>query len=243
MLNAVPEALTSIHNSEAAVWFCCQPTNFKADPTIRLRIAGRIVSHDPQTGFEVRISDEAWAQMHLAIDRSAWKHGRRVETGGIVLGEKDEVLKIIWVDEMSGPPKDSVLTEAEFICGVDGTAALHKRRDLESRGSIRYLGMWHTHPDSAPLPSRTDISAMSSLSKQTGASDAHALMMIIGTPYRGLCLATYVFSRKEIINDTGLRTCALLFPPSLFPLTKMWPGVIHMLIAGTRGIVDRLRHQ
>jgi len=34
--------------------------------------------------------------MHAAVDHSAWKHGKRVETGGIVLGEKDEVLKIIW---------------------------------------------------------------------------------------------------------------------------------------------------
>lgn len=243
MLNALPEALTSIHNSEAAICFCSQPTNSKVDPTIRLRVAGRIISHDPQTGFEVRISDEAWAKMHSAIDRSAWKHGRRVETGGIVLGEKDEVLKIIWVDEMSGPPKDSVLTEAEFICGVDGTAALHKRRDLESRGSIRYLGMWHTHPDSAPLPSRTDMTAMSSLSKQTGASNAHVLMMIIGTPYQGLCLATYVFSRREILSNAVVRTCALLFPPSLFGLAERRQSVLHTLIAGMRGIVDRLRHQ
>ena len=32
-----------MHNSEAAVLFCGQPTGSKADPTIRLRIAGLFV--------------------------------------------------------------------------------------------------------------------------------------------------------------------------------------------------------
>ena len=242
MLNAVPEVLTSMHNSEAAVLFCGQPTGSKVDPTIRLRIAGRISSYDPQTGFEVRISDAAWGNMHAAVDHSAWKHGKRVETGGIVLGEKDEVLKIIWVDEVTGPPKDSILSETEFVCGVLGTAALHKERDSESRGSIRYVGMWHTHPDSAPLPSRTDMAAMTSLSRQTGASDAHTMMMIVGTPYQRLCLATYVFSRAEVINNNGFRTCALLFPPSTLNMVKRRISVIDMLIAGTRGVVDLFRH-
>lgn len=123
---------------------------------------------------------------------------------------------------MTGPPKDSILSETEFVCGVLGTAALHKKRDSESRGSIRYVGMWHTHPDSAPLPSRTDMAAMTSLSRQTGASDAHTMMMIVGTPYQKLCLATYVFSRAEVINNNGFRTCALLFPPSTLNVSVAW---------------------
>jgi proteasome lid subunit RPN8/RPN11 len=211
MLNSVPEIVTSIHSSEAEARFF----QYSASPTIRIQIRGRIVSVDPQTSFETRISDVAWDGMQEHVDHSAWKRGKRVETGGIILGEKDEILRVIWVDEMTKPPRDSTMSEAEFICGTEGTAALHAARDAESRGSLRYIGMWHTHPDSAPLPSGKDMRAMAQLSGETATTDAHTLMLIIGTPYRRLCLATYVFSRSEVVRGLLFRTCALSFPPSM----------------------------
>jgi integrative and conjugative element protein (TIGR02256 family) len=200
MLNSVPDIVTSIHPSEAEARFF----QHSASPTIRIQIRGRIVSVDPQTSFETRISDVAWSGMQ-----------ERVETGGIILGEKDEILRVIWVDEMTKPPRDSTMSEAEFICGTEGTAALHAARDAESRGSLRYIGMWHTHPDSAPLPSAKDMRAMAQLSGETATTDAHTLMLIIGTPYPRLCLATYVFSRSEVVRGLLFRTCALSFPPSM----------------------------
>jgi integrative and conjugative element protein (TIGR02256 family) len=204
--------------------FCTQP-HVGSETAVRLRISGRITSEDPQSGFETRISESAWAAMQATIDRSAWKHGRRVETGGVILGEKDEVLKIIWVDELTEPPKDSTHTEVEFVCGIAGTSALHNKRDKESRGSIRYIGMWHTHPDSMPLPSLKDMKAMISLSNQTGVSDAHTLMLIVGTPYRRLSLASYVFSRSQISQEGNVRTCSLSFPPSVLRETRK-PGIV-----------------
>jgi integrative and conjugative element protein (TIGR02256 family) len=122
---------------------------------------------------------------------------KRVETGGILFGERDEALKIMWVDEFNPPPRDSTLTPSEFIYGTRGTAQLHAKRDRESRGSIRYIGMWHTHPESLPVPSSTDLHAMSTLSTETGGQFAHSLMVIIGTPYHRLALATYAFHKES----------------------------------------------
>jgi integrative and conjugative element protein (TIGR02256 family) len=152
--------------------------------------------------------------MQRYVDSSTWRFGRRVETGGILLGERDESLKLMWVDEFSAPPSDSTLTATEFICGTRGTAGLHARRSRMSRGSVQYIGMWHTHPESLPVPSSTDILAMAALSQQTGGLFAHSLMIIIGTPYQRLALATYAFSQTELSQKKFTRTCVVSFPPS-----------------------------
>ena len=217
MLNAIPTLLEKMQPSEAAAWFCHTAGNNGSFSMLQYRFDGRISSYDPTSGFEVRISRRAWQQMQEVVQKSAWRYGRRVETGGILLGERDEVLRIMWVDEFSAPPPDSALTENEFLCGIKGTLALHTGRNQKSHGSTRYLGMWHTHPSSLPLPSSKDVAAMFSLSAQAGGALAHSLMVIIGTPYDGLALATYAFSASELEGEVVRRTCVVTHPPTDLP--------------------------
>jgi integrative and conjugative element protein (TIGR02256 family) len=225
MLNAVPDILGSMEPSEAeARFYGTSLDQRKAVTHLSYRIDGRFPSVDPANAFEIRISQSAWLQMQKHVDRSAWRFGQRVETGGILLGERDDTLKIMWVDEFSPPPRDSTLTPTEFICGARGTAQLHARRDRESRGSIRYIGMWHTHPDSLPVPSSTDLVAMSTLSGETTSQFAHSLMVIIGTPYHRLALATYAFSQAELSQRKFSRTCEVSFPPSILQDRPNWNG-------------------
>jgi len=215
MLNAVPNILRSLHPSEAEARFYAPSFNSgRPGGQLRYRFSGRLRSSDLTNGFEIRISQRAWCQMERNVKNSGWRFGDRVETGGILLGERDESLKIMWVDEFSPPPCDSKQTPSEFICGTRGTADLHQKRDRMSRGSIRYIGMWHTHPESYPLPSGTDIQAMAALSEETGGLLAHSLMIVIGTPYQRLALATYAFSGAELNHKTFIRTCSVSFPPS-----------------------------
>jgi integrative and conjugative element protein (TIGR02256 family) len=216
MLNAVPDILGSMGPSEAEARFYGASLDQQKSVTyLSYRIGGRLLSVDPANGFEIRISENAWLQMQRHVDHSAWRFGQRVETGGILLGERDEPLKIMWVDEFSAPPSDSTLTPTEFVCGTHGTAELHSKRDRESRGSIRYVGMWHTHPESLPVPSSTDFLAMSALSDKTGGQFAHTLIVIIGTPYHRLSLATYAFSQAELTQRRFCRRCEVSFPPSI----------------------------
>ena len=215
MLNAVPNILKSLHPSEAEARFYAPSFNSQRPvEQMRYRFSGRLRSIDPTNGFEIRISQSAWRQMERHINNSGWRFGGRVETGGILLGERDESLKIMWVDEFSPPPRDSTHTATEFICGTRGTAELHAKRNRTSHGSIRYIGMWHTHPDSLPVPSAMDIRAMASLSEQTGGLSAHSLMIIVGTPYERLALATYAFSMAELRQRRFTRACEVSFPPS-----------------------------
>jgi integrative and conjugative element protein (TIGR02256 family) len=215
MLNAVPEILGAIHPSEAEVRFYSpSEVDGKTAAEVRLHIEGRVRSDDPTSGFEIRIGRMAWSQMDKHIHRSSSRFGEHVETGGILLGERDESLGIMWVDEFSGPPADSILTPTEFLCGVKGTRELHEMRSGSSLGSIRYIGMWHTHPESLPVPSSTDVRAMAALARETGGMLAHSLMIIVGTPFERLALATYAFSQSELLQRVFRRTCFVTFPPS-----------------------------
>jgi hypothetical protein len=56
---------------------------------------------------------------------------------------------------------------------------------------------------------------MSKLSGETGGQFAHSLMVIIGTPYHRLALATYAFSQAELRQRKFYRECEVSFPPSI----------------------------
>ena len=56
--------------------------------------------------------------------------------------------------------------------------------------------------------------AMIALASETGGLFAHSLMIIIGTPYHELALATYAFSQSELAQKIIQRTCVVSFPPS-----------------------------
>lgn len=153
---------------------------------------------DSRHGYHVRIDPSALAGIAGWIRRSDRVNGRRFETGGVLFGEVDEELKIIWVDEISGPPPDSLASPAGFICGVEGVSALNDEKKRRTRGSVAFVGMWHTHPVSLPLPSDTDQSAMDALLTDGSFLGRQFLMLIIGqTAGRFPIAAAHVYERSE----------------------------------------------
>ncbi|MEM0925420.1 MAG: ThiF family adenylyltransferase, partial [Planctomycetota bacterium] len=70
---------------------------------------------DPSTGYETRVAPSAWRQLHAWARQSRRQNGPEVETGGLLFGERDDFLNVVWVTETSGPPPDSEQSEAEFI--------------------------------------------------------------------------------------------------------------------------------
>jgi integrative and conjugative element protein (TIGR02256 family) len=135
------------------------------------------VSVDVHAGYQIRISPTAWAEMRSGIARSRDAVGPEVETGGLLFGERDDSAGVLWVSEVSGPPSDSSASAKKFVCGVAGTAEMNAEKRSRTRGSVQYVGMWHTHPDSVPLPSPTDWAGMRRLVRAAGGAgrrpDAH----------------------------------------------------------------------
>lgn len=168
------------------------------------------VTHDPQAGYEIRIAREAWTESRAWIQRSRDAVGPEVETGGLLFGERDDAAGVIWVSEVSGPPPDSNSSVQEFVCGIEGTAEMNSNKRRCSRGSVSYLGMWHTHPDDIPLPSPTDWIGMRRLVRIAGGG--RYLMLIIGLPFEAVMLGAYVFRARDFELPHGsvvTRSCTI----------------------------------
>lgn len=159
------------------------------------------VLKDGRHGYEVRLSHEASAAMLAWIRRSERVQGRRVETGGILFGEVDELLKITWIDEVSGPPPDSVSSPEGFLCGTAGVQEMNAEKANRTSGSVSFVGMWHTHPLGMPQPSRTDLGAMDRL---LGGDSSYCgrrfLMVIVGGTSRLPIVSASVFQRADYVG-------------------------------------------
>jgi integrative and conjugative element protein (TIGR02256 family) len=162
-----------------------------------------IVTTDSRRGYEVRTSVPAWKQMNRWAARSRDAVGLETETGGLSFGERNEAAGVIWVTEVGGPPPDSVARPDLFECGTVGTQQAHLVRERSSRGSVRYVGMWHTHPVSAPVPSATDLAGMAKILSDGTVNPSKSLLSILGTPLTRPLLGTFVFDREDVRESRG----------------------------------------
>jgi integrative and conjugative element protein (TIGR02256 family) len=153
---------------------------------------------DQRHGYEIRLSRDARAAMLSWIRRSERVNRDRTETGGVLFGQVDEFLKVIWIDEVSGPPPDSLASPAGFICGTAGVQEMHDEKKKRTRGSVSFVGMWHTHPKGLPVPSPTDLGAMKELLQdEQSFLGRRFLMLILGGTSDFPIASASVFERSD----------------------------------------------
>ena len=152
MLNHVAQDLRA-GGSSASAHFITQPHHLRTQSEqlsyASFAWARDRVTRDGHAGYQVRIAGRAWQSILTNVHRSARWRGRRAETvnGGLLFGERDDAARVVWVSDATGPPPDSRASRKGFICGTVGSAAISNERRATSRGAVRYIGMWHTHPD------------------------------------------------------------------------------------------------
>ncbi|MDP3966720.1 MAG: ThiF family adenylyltransferase [Nocardioides sp.] len=147
--------------------------------TVREQWHPDLVRSDLTGAYEVRISQEALAEIRAEVRRGSRIRDPRIETGGMLLGAFDDATGIVNIDRASGPPPDSYLSEVHFQHGIKGT---QERVDAElrrSRSTTGFVGFWHSHPNSQATPSKTDEQGMALVVGPDGSSQ-RALMMIVG---------------------------------------------------------------
>ncbi|MCT9113004.1 Mov34/MPN/PAD-1 family protein [Streptomyces mirabilis] len=120
--------------------------------------------------------------MRAEARRGARIRGPRVETGGMLLGAIDDATRILWIDEATGPPPDSLLSEHHFEHGTTGIREHLAARRTATQATTRFLGMWHTHPHGPARPSPTDLAAMGTLTLPLEDTPPRALVLIAGGP-------------------------------------------------------------
>ena len=150
-------------------------------------------------GYTIRIAPQALAELRAWIRRSKRVNGQLVETGGHLFGERNDVAKVIWVSEVSGPPPDSKASRSGFICGIEGVVESAKERSRFSRKSVKFVGMWHTHPNGSPEPSPTDSNAMGGIVEDPDFSCPRSLLLIVGTGQQDSYQAAgFMFTRNQV---------------------------------------------
>ncbi len=212
MLNLAAEELAE--EDEPAIAYLLAQASRRASSNFLRRFswpADRIVE-DPASGYQVRIAPGAWSETTGWIAQNNRERGIGIETGGLLFGLRNDLLKTIWIDEVSGPPPDSSFSANGFVCGIQGTRKLAAEKTKRTSGMLAFKGMWHTHPGGMPVPSPTDIRGIEQLVDATRTKHGKSLMLIVGGRDRRYTLASYVFSAddfKKIRAGTYTRTCSV----------------------------------
>ena len=203
MLNLAASDLAAMAATEATAHLFTQPHVSRpvCEPIdAKFSWSTDIICNDPQSGYEVRIAQAAWSEILGWIKQSSRNRGSEVEAGGLLFGERNDAVKVIWVSEVIGPPPDSRASAEEFVCGVEGTREANNEKRSRTRGSVQYVGLWHSHPGSSPIFSSTDLEGMRQVTEDEEASPSKTLMLIVGTPETVPTIGAYVFGRSDFSN-------------------------------------------
>lgn len=111
----------------------------------------------------------------LAVFRRFIQDDIDAEAGGVLLGHvRDIHLEIL---EATIPTPMDRRFKYLFERMPFGHCVIANRRWNASRGLIRYVGEWHTHPQDHPTPSKTDIYEWEKLAKHR--LDGRPLLVVI----------------------------------------------------------------
>jgi len=199
MLNIVAHELKASRVSSGRAHFVCVPNSGHIDSRqdVLVDAPSSSVLEDPSTHYQVRLSTTAWREMRAWIARSKRTAGPEVETGGVLFGERDDALRIIWVDEVLGPAPDSIASASEFVSGVRGLAEAAEEKNKRGRGSLKCVGLWHTHPRGVPIPSDKDIAGMWQVVRGADPKTPKALLLIVGGEHPHFTATAKLFRHSE----------------------------------------------
>lgn len=176
--------------------FMSTPSSMSPFTSVDLSFRPDFILQDAFCGYEVRFSPSATAEMYAWVRKSE-RIAPGDETGGLLFGERDDALRVLWVSDVLGPPSDSKSSPLGFVCGVAGvdeaTASIRNR----SRGASRPVGMWHTHPGGAPTPSQTDFEGMSQIIDRADRSLPKQLLVIVGNSSPKHAAGAFVYDRYK----------------------------------------------
>lgn len=112
------------------------------------------------------------------------------ETGGVLTGVVDIPAQTIHIVDAAPAPPDSVESPGGFTRGTEGVREHLDGVFERTRGQVRYIGEWHSHPPrAAARPSATDLVQIDWLSTVFDIDTLPALMLIAGEGEIGIMLA------------------------------------------------------
>ncbi|MCC6448021.1 MAG: Mov34/MPN/PAD-1 family protein [Chitinophagaceae bacterium] len=151
---------------------------------------------DPINGYKIFIPQNILEKIIKEIEKSDKKHNPAQETGGLIFGEWDDLTRSVYINEVSGPPADSKSSRNHFDCGVKGTKELNDKLKARYRGSIYFIGLWHSHPFGSATYSGEDKASMHLV--VTKLSPPKSLLLIVAYDRDNYALGGFVFNKSQI---------------------------------------------
>ena len=143
--------------------------------------------------IEVSLTLVALRSATEASGRSGWN-----ETGGILLGRYEEGGIKADILEVTSMPRGSMFGRSWFRRGADGLSELLRAKWEQG---LHYVGEWHSHPGSAPEPSRADVAVMATIAGDSRYECAAPILLIVGgDPPGRFSISLSVMLRNETIR-------------------------------------------
>jgi proteasome lid subunit RPN8/RPN11 len=139
------------------------------------------VLQDTGGHYEVRLDEHAVDRMGgivgraLSGDQSGTGH-----TGGLLLGQFDDACGVVWVSEVTGPPRGSTVSPHELQLNVAEAGEHVRERGRATGGLLAHVGYWHTHPGASATPSELDRQQMEDPPSPAGSYPPRVLFLIVG---------------------------------------------------------------
>ena len=93
---------------------------------------------------------------------------------------------------------DSKGSRTSFYRGIAGLGKFFAKLCRTFSGRRHYVGEWHSHPNSTPIPSGTDNRNQLAIAKDTKTDCPECILIIIGGPLSNFNeLGVFVYSRKR----------------------------------------------
>ncbi|AZB52628.1 Mov34/MPN/PAD-1 family protein [Xanthomonas citri pv. glycines] len=120
------------------------------------------------------------------------------ETGGVLVGVVDQVLRTLTLVDASAAPIDSVADSVSFVRGKEGSQEYVERCGVLTAGMASYVGEWHAHPEGySANPSPTDVVLLRTLADRLAADGVPALMVIVSADAVSISLGQSVVPVSE----------------------------------------------
>lgn len=127
-------------------------------------------------GIQIYISDAVEKEIQVMAAASPDK-----ETGGCLFGSYDRDHNCIYVYYMVSAPEDSIHSPVSFVRGFKGLTAEYERITKLTYHQVRYLGEWHSHPNTPNTPSETDKKQFEELREEQQSQDLPFVQIIHGS--------------------------------------------------------------
>ena len=145
----------------------------------------RVVTDHAQA-YEVRVDETAIETIRSHINGSV--NGRTTgagHTGGLLLGQFDNVCRIAWVSQATGLPPGSSVDPLTIKLDVEEVRNYLDNRSSRSGGMLTLIGFWHTHLSGSAAPGDDDRATMHRLVASPDWRLAQALLLVLGLPEDG----------------------------------------------------------